>query len=124
MPISPTQVINQREMYWCEPEPKDTMGSEEKFDHIWVIVSDARFNRGKCVVGVPLTSNLDKGVAHLVAIPKTEVQMDGGKPSIDSVALTDQIRALDKTRCRRKAGMISVRGLEAILLGLDRLFGR
>jgi mRNA-degrading endonuclease toxin of MazEF toxin-antitoxin module len=124
MPISPTQVINQREMYFCEPDPKDTVGSEEKFEHIWVIVSIARLNRGNCVVGVPLTSKVSKEVAHLIRIPESEFQMDGGRIPITCVALTDQIRSLDKTRFRCRAGTISMHGLDAIFLGLDRLFGR
>ena len=111
-------------MYWCEPEPKDTVGSEQAKDRIWIAVSHARFNRGKCVVCVPLTTNMNKAVAHLIRIPASLLQMDGGYPAKDSVALTDQIRALDKTRFRRRAGTISTQGLEAILLGLDRLFGR
>ena len=44
-------------------------------------------------------------------------------PPYDSVALTDQIRALDKTRLRRKSGTMSVKGLNAMKLGIERLFG-
>jgi mRNA-degrading endonuclease toxin of MazEF toxin-antitoxin module len=123
MPISPTQVINQREMWFCEPDPKDTVGSEQEKDRIWVIVSIARLHRGNCVVGVPLTSK-NKAGAHLIQIPAAEFQMDGGRSAITSVALTDQIRTLDKSRFRCKAGTISTRGLDAIMLGLDRLLGR
>ena len=39
----------------------------------------------------------------------------------DYNTLTDQIRALDKRRLRRKAGCISQRGLDAIKLGIQRL---
>lgn len=88
---------------------------------MWVIVSATHLHRGKCVVGVPLTKNLDKACAHLIKIPKGELSLDGKTAAIDSVALTDQIRALDKTRFRRKAGHISRDGLHAIQLGLSRL---
>lgn len=123
MPSSPT-VINQGEMYWCEPDPKDTVGSEQEGDRPWVIVSSPRFHRGNCVVGLPLSRHTDKALAHLIAVPKSEITMVDGNPSIDRVALTDQIRALDKTRFRRKAGYVSKRAISSILLGLDYLFGR
>jgi mRNA-degrading endonuclease toxin of MazEF toxin-antitoxin module len=110
-------------MYWCEPDPKDTVGSEQEKDRPWVIVSVTHLHRGNCVVGLPLSKNIKKASAHLIAIPRTEITMDGGIPPYDSVALTDQIRALDKRRFRRKAGSISPKGLNAILLGLERLFG-
>ena len=118
----PTQaIVKTGEIYWCEPDPSDTVGSEIEKDRMWVIVSASHLHRGKCVVGVPLTKNIDKACAHLIKIPKGELNLDGKTPALDSVALTDQIRALDKTRFRRKAGHISRDGLHAIQLGLSRL---
>jgi mRNA-degrading endonuclease toxin of MazEF toxin-antitoxin module len=119
---SPT-IINTGDLYWCEPDPQDTVGSEQGKDRPWVIVSLANLHRGNCVVGIPLSTQVEKACAHLIQIPKKELLMDGGEPSYDSVALTDQIRALDKRRFRRKAGSISRGGLDSILLGLQRLFG-
>ena len=75
------------------------------------------------MVGVPLSKQLSKAGGHLIQIPNNELQMDGSVSAYDCVALTDQIRALDKTRFRRKAGKISQRGLNSILLGIQRLFG-
>lgn len=116
--------INQGELYWCEPDPNDTVGSEQEKERPWVIVSIPRLNRGNCVVGLPLSSHVEKAGAHLIKIPKNEITMDDGKPSIDCVALTDQIRALDKTRFGKRAGFVSIRAINAILLGLDYLFGK
>jgi mRNA-degrading endonuclease toxin of MazEF toxin-antitoxin module len=116
--------INQGETYWCEPDPQDIVGSEQEGDRIWVIVSIPRLNRGNCVVGLPLSRHIEKAVAHLIQIPKSEITMEDGNPSIDRVALTDQIRALDKTRFRKKAGYVSIRAINAILMGLDYLFGK
>jgi mRNA-degrading endonuclease toxin of MazEF toxin-antitoxin module len=59
----------------------------------------------------------------LPQIPKNEITVEDGGPSIDRVALTDQIRALDKARLRKKAGFVSVRAINCIKLGLDYLFG-
>ena len=122
--MPPAPQINQGDLYWCEPDPKDTVGSEQEHDRPWVIVSIARLQRGNCVVGLPLSKQVQKACAHLVQIPKNEITMDGGIPPYDSVALVDQIRALDKTRLRRKTGRVSRRALNAIFLGLDYLFGR
>ena len=117
--------IQQRDLYWCEPDPADTVGSEQRKDRVWVVLSVARLHRGNCVVGLPLTTELSKARAHLMAIPKEEIRMVGKDAAVDCVALTDQIRALDKRRFRRKAGTISERAFTAIImLGLDRLFGR
>jgi mRNA-degrading endonuclease toxin of MazEF toxin-antitoxin module len=110
-------------MYWCEPDPKDTVGSEQQKDRPWVIVSVSNLHRGNCVVGIPLTTEKSKASAHLIAIPAQEIKMDDGAAAIDCVALTDQIRALDKRRFRKKAGCVSQRALSSIQLGLERLFG-
>lgn len=120
---APTGSIRQGEMYWCEPDPQDTVGSEIEKDRPWVIVSIPRLNRGNCVVGLPLSRHIEKAVAHLIVVPKSEITMEDGNPSIDRVALTDQIRALDKTRFRKKAGFVSQRAITSILLGMDYLFG-
>jgi mRNA-degrading endonuclease toxin of MazEF toxin-antitoxin module len=90
---------------------------------MWVIVSKTQLHRGNCVVAVPLTSNLSKACGHLIKVPKEFITIDGGNPQTDSVALTDQIRNLDKTRFRRKAGHVSERGLQGIRIGLEHLFG-
>lgn len=123
MPSPIPAIVKTGEMYWCEPDPKDTVGSEQEKDRIWVIVSLDEFHRGNCVVGVPLSTKVHKAVAHLVKIPSVHLTMIDGHVPQDCVALTDQIRALDKTRLRRRAGRISKGGLSSILLGLQRLFG-
>jgi mRNA-degrading endonuclease toxin of MazEF toxin-antitoxin module len=123
MPSSIPIIIKTGDLYWCEPDPNDTVGSEQEKDRPWVIVSLTKFHRGNCVVGVPLSVRVHKAVGHLIKIPAAHLTMDGGEPSQDCVALTDQIRALDKTRFKRKAGCISPQGLNSILLGLQRLFG-
>lgn len=123
MPISP-KIVKQGEMYWCEPDPQDTVGSEQEKDRPWVIVSVNHLHRGNCAVGVPLSKQTDKAVAHLIKIPKEELVMEPGAVAYDCVALTDQIRALDKKRFRKKAGTVSQRALNSIIhLGLKRLFG-
>lgn len=120
---TPPTGINQGDLYFCEPAPKDTVGSEIDGDHVWVIVSLPKFHRGNCVVGLPLSRHSHKALAHLIAIPAAEITGIGSNIAINRVALTDQIRALDKTRLRRKAGHVSHKVIGSILLGLDYLFG-
>lgn len=119
----PPQIVNQGDIYWCEPDPKDTVGSEQEKDRPWLIVSIPRLHRGNCAVGLPLSTQMDKAGGHLIQVPKNEITMDDGSPSTDCVALTDQIRALDKTRFRKRAGFVSIRAIRAVLVGLDYLFG-
>ncbi len=124
MPISLTTLIKQGELYFCEPDPQDTVGSEQEGDRPWVIVSIPELRRGKCVVGLPLSRHMEKAGAHLIKVPLQEITMDDkDDPNIDRVALTDQIRALDRLRFRRKLGHVSPRAISSILLGLDYLFG-
>ena len=122
MPPIPS-VIRQGEIYFCEPDPKDTCGREIEKDRPWVVLSIPRLNRGSCVVCLPLSRHIEKKMAHLILVPKAEITMEDGNPSVDRVALTDQIRALDKARFRTKAGYVSQRAVTSILLGLDYLFG-
>jgi len=122
MPLAIQTAVKTGEMFWCEPDPKDTVGSEQEKDRIWVIVSESSLHRGKCVVAVPLTTQLHMACAHLIQIPADEFKMIHGTTAVSCVALTDQIRALDKTRFRKKAGVVSVRGLTAIRFGMKRLF--
>ncbi len=116
--------IQQRDLYWCMPNPTDTVGSEQSRDRIWTVVSTSRAHRGNCVVGIPLSTQTHKAQGHLILVPKSEFNPENGYVPTDCVALTDQIRALDKTRFRKRAGVLSVRSFSAILLGLDRVLGR
>ena len=91
---TPPTNVNQGDLYWCQPDPLDTVGSEQEGDRPWVIISIPRLHRGNCAVGLPLSRHMEKAGAHLIAIPKNEITIEDGSPSIDRVALTDQIRAL------------------------------
>ena len=58
-------------------------------------------------------------------IPKEFITYLPGELAMDRVALTDQIRVLDKTRLRRKLGHVPQRVLTSIFdLGLDAVLGR
>jgi len=83
MPSPIQAIVKTGDIFWCEPDPKDTVGHEQEKDRPWVIVSLASLHRGKCVVGVPLTKNTSISCSHLVLIPKSELVLDAGAaPSI------------------------------------------
>lgn len=120
-------IYNQGDLYFCDPDPgqQKTTGSEMKGDHVWVVVSIPAFHRGNCVVGIPMSRHMNKAVGHLIKVPKEEMALNPGELVMDRVALTDQIRVLDKTRLRRQLGTVSTRAMTSIFdLGLDRLLGR
>lgn len=121
--MTPPTNISQGEVWFCEPDPADTVGGEIEKDRPWVIMSVPRCHRGRCVVGLPLSRHMEKAGGHLMTIPKEEITVEDGSESVNRVALTDQVRALDKNRLRRKFGFVSVRAVNAINLGLDYLFG-
>ena len=124
--VSPT-IYNQGDLYFCEPDPsqQQTTGSEMRGDHVWVIVSVPACHRGNCVVAIPMSRHLNKAVGHLIKIPQDQITLNAGELVMDRVALTDQIRVLDKTRLRRKLGTVSKQAMTSIFdLGVDRLLGR
>lgn len=124
--VQPT-VYSQGDLYFCDPDPsqQQTTGSEMRGDHVWVIVSVPDCHRGNCVVGIPMSRHMNKAVGHLIKIPQQEITLNAGELVMDRVALTDQIRVLDKVRLRHKLGTVSQRAMTSIFdLGIDRLLGR
>jgi mRNA-degrading endonuclease toxin of MazEF toxin-antitoxin module len=57
------QGIKQGDIYWCEPDPQDTVGSEQEGDRPWLVTSIASLHRGNCVVGLPLSRHMEKAGA-------------------------------------------------------------
>lgn len=124
-----TPRYRQGELYWCDPDPKlvDTVGREQIGDHVWLIVSHERRQRGNLVVGIPLSRHVEKedpGLPFLIPVPASEITVLDGSESMNRIALTDQIRCLDKTRLRKQCGIISTRAVLSVLSGLDKLCGR
>jgi mRNA-degrading endonuclease toxin of MazEF toxin-antitoxin module len=93
--------IRQGEIYWVTIKATETAGSEQKKNRPYVIVSRNQINRlGPNVVGVPFTSKLHHARGHRVLIPVSQMipNVACARKLSDSVALTDQIRVLDKSR--------------------------
>lgn len=102
--------VLQGEIYWVPIKYVDAQGHEQKKDRPYVIVSKNQINRmGPNVVGVPLTSRIRKACAHRIKVQlQHQIPNPASKhPLMDCVALTDQIRVLDKGRLSSRRWEIS-----------------
>ncbi len=113
-------VIAQGEVWWADiGEP---IGAAPGFRRSVVVVQCDALNRSRIatVVCVPLTSNLKWANAPGNVLLKTRLT---GLPK-DSVANVSLIVALDKQQLTERSGRLSSRQLEAVLNGIDVVFGR
>jgi mRNA-degrading endonuclease toxin of MazEF toxin-antitoxin module len=119
--------INPGDIYFVDINPKQVVGSEQFGRRPFLIMSRLRVNqKGKLVVAVPFTtSGTDRPQPPFrILIPPQEIVRDPsykGTPEL-SVALTDQVRAIDKARLETKMGTLSVTARTAVGLGLAYLF--
>jgi mRNA-degrading endonuclease toxin of MazEF toxin-antitoxin module len=120
--------IKQGDIYWVDIPQSQTVGSEQYNRRPYVVVSRTLVNRnGKTVVGVPLTTSAVLDVSqppHRIVIPAKEIVRDIGFTGEikDSIAKTDHVRVLDKTRLNKKMGTLSNTAFVAVGLGLGFLF--
>ena len=113
-------VIAQGEVWWVDiGEP---IGSAAGFTRPVVVVQCDAMNRSHVatVVCVPLTSNLKWAHAPGNVLLKAKAT---GLPK-DSVANVSLIVALDKGQLAERTGKLPRRQLDAVLAGIDVVFGR
>jgi mRNA interferase MazF len=92
------------EIWWVNLDP--TRGNEIRKHRPCVIVSADFINRGrKTPVVVPLSGSPDSAPPVVIPVPSA------GK---DSVAVIDQVRAVDKSRFTHTTGTLSVSDLENV----------
>ena len=116
--------IEKGDIYWVNIPKAHTVGSEQFKSRPYVIVSRLAWNRvANNIVGVPLSSKVEKASQHRILIPLTEISKDPlwTGTLVPSVALTDQIRVLDKTRLQQKVGSLSQSAIIALELGVSFL---
>lgn len=106
------------ELYWTEFPNQG--GSEQWGRRPAGICYETRFaNRGPTVVVIPLTTNIKRRTLPTsLFIPKGE-----GGLSEDSVALVDQIRAVDKSRLDKRIGILSDEYLRRLDIIVKRTLG-
>jgi len=118
--------IKQGEIWWVFAKDLDIAGHEQKKSRPYLIVSRDLINKlGENVVGVPLTTKLHKACAHRVKIPVQFMVKNPActRPLEDSVALTDHIRVLDRSRFEQpKMGSLALTAVGGLELALAFLF--
>ena len=107
----PTATVRRGEIWWVNFGP--TQGSEIRKTRPAIVVTAEGLNRARrTVVVVPLSSRPEPHPPILVATPSA-----GDR----SVAVCDQLRAVDKRRLSRNAGVLSVDDLRAVEEGVRRI---
>jgi len=117
--------VLQGEIYWVTIRPEETKGSEQFGRRPFLIVSRNAVNKAvKTVVAVPLSTTIDNQPAHRIAIPVPEITKDPSCNSqlAPSVAKTDQVRVIDKSRLEQKIGKLSQTATVAVGHGLAWVF--
>jgi mRNA interferase MazF len=103
--------IERGEIWWVNLDP--TRGAEIRKQRPCVVCSSNAINRWRATpVVVPLSSSPEDAPPVVVAVPSA------GK---DSVAVVDQVRAVDRSRFVSCAGKLSSDDLGAIEAALKRL---
>ncbi|MDD5272118.1 MAG: type II toxin-antitoxin system PemK/MazF family toxin [Methylovulum sp.] len=101
------------EIWWIDLDP--TRGSEIKKMRPGVILTVNALNKARrTVVIVPLSSSAQPGPPIVVATPSA---------GSHSVAVCDQIRAVDKERFVEKIGELSKPDLTALSSGVNQILG-
>jgi mRNA interferase MazF len=110
-PDSVRSRVRRGEIWWANFDP--TQGSEIRKTRPAVVVSADALNRARrTVVVVPLSSGPQPRPPIVVATPSA---------GHGSVAVCDQVRAVDKRRLTRNEGQVSAADLRSIEDGLRRV---
>ena len=104
--------IRRGDIWWVDFEP--AQGAEIRKTRPAVVITADALNRARrTVVVVPLSTGPEPHPPIVVAIPSAGAR---------SVAVCDQLRAVDKRRLARNAGRISGSDLAIIEDGIRRIF--
>jgi mRNA interferase MazF len=117
--------IKQGDIYWVTIKPEEVKGSEQHGRRPVVVVSRLAVNRTlNTVLVVPLSSkNVMNQPPYRIVVPVTEIAKDPACNSVlvVSVAKTDQVRVIDKTRLEEKIGALSQTATVSVLIGLANI---
>lgn len=104
--------VRRGDIWWVDFEP--TQGAEIRKTRPAVVITAAALNRARrTVVVVPLSTGPEPHPPVVVATPSAGAR---------SVAVVDQLRAVDKRRLARSTGRISSADLGAIEDAIRRIF--
>lgn len=106
--------MNRGEVYQADLSP--TQGSEQSGTRPVIIVSRGALNAvSTVVIVVPVTGRENK---RRIYPSQLEIKARDGGLSKDSVALCEQLRAISKTRLKKRLGMLSNRTVAFLNLTL------
>jgi len=129
-PATPAAYPRLQQGWVFRGESRDATGHEQKFFRPMVVVSVTRINHGEIVVCVPLTSIKPKHASiampsHNARIPASDIlpMSTEPPPPKDSIALCEQVCGCDRARLIHHWATLTPEALEAVKIGLQRVFG-
>jgi mRNA interferase MazF len=112
-PVAPAVAVRRGEVWWVDLDP--TRGSEiRKTRPAVVLTADALNQVRRTVVVVPLSTGPTPRPPIVVAIASA---------GVGSVAVCDQVRAVDKSRLTRRVGQLAISDLRAVEDGVRVVLG-
>jgi mRNA interferase MazF len=115
----------QGDIFWVNIPKAHTVGSEQYDPRPFIIVSRDAVNKVlKTVVVVPMSTNVSNQPPYRIVIPPTEITRDVSytRTLVLSVAKTDQVRVIDKTRLLDRVGRLSQTATISVLIGVAYVF--
>ena len=109
------------DLYWVKVDQREMRGSEQHGRRPFVVVSSNAINSAlPLVIAVPLSTKLNKkNRQHRIFIPKNEMILEGAVNLQDSIALTEQLRALSTDRLESRAGRLTPTAIAAVEAGIQ-----
>lgn len=117
--------IQQGDIYWVNIPRGETKGSEQFGRRPFIVLSRLAVNKTvKTVVVVPMSTTVDNQPPYRVVIPVSEITKDISCNNAleTSVAKTDQVRVIDKSRLEQRIGRLSQTATIAVAHGLAFVF--
>jgi mRNA interferase MazF len=112
-PLTPSITIRRGEVWWVDLDP--TRGSETSKTRPAVVLTADALNRARrTVVVVPLSTG---------PTPRPPIVVQTESAGAGSVAVCDQVRAVDKSRLTRRAGQLAKSDLREVEEGVRVVLG-
>jgi mRNA interferase MazF len=112
-PVTPPATVQRGEVWWVDLDP--TRGSEIRKTRPAVVLTADALNRARrTVVVVPLSTG---------PMPRPPIVVATASAGAGSVAVCDQVRAVDKSRLSRCTGKLAITDLRAIEDGVRVVLG-
>lgn len=117
-----THNVQRGDIYWVKIPPSHTVGHELYKRRPWLVVSHAAISQLNIVIGVPLSSSVNKQNRQFrIFIPSKETTLLSGSTmdARDRIAETEQVRCLSIERLEfPRQGYLSAAAMGAVEAGL------